>query len=30
VVVLSDGRVAYLNLRGEQTGRATDGTAARI
>lgn len=30
VVVLADGRVAYLNLRGEQTGRATDGTAARI
>ena len=30
VVLLGDGRVAYLNLRGEQTGRASDGTAAPI
>lgn len=30
VVVLGDGRVAYLNLRGEQTGHATDGLRAPI
>lgn len=30
VVVLADGRVAYLNLRGEQTGHATDGLPATI